>query len=176
MKLEIKPGMRLEFALARIVDGKQEQLFSEYFPNVGPVVAEYGGRNAGGVSVTSSNVAEDPHMGAMFLWPSAQAYHDFHKDPRFEKLKPVRDEAFSYFSNGHFFDAPAAEIELHNEMDYLIAITDADLPGVTPILDAALTSDSPNRSHAGCRLIIAEWNGAAEQVSAAVSVRARINN
>lgn len=176
MKLEIKPGMRLEFALARIVDGKQEQLFSEYFPNVGPVVGEYGGSNAGGVSIVTSNIVEEPQMGAMFLWPSAQAYHDLHKDARFVKLKPVRDEAFSYFSNGHFFDAPAAEIELHNEMDYLIAITDADLPGVTPLLDAPLTSDSPNQSHAGCRLIIAEWNDAAEQASAPVSVRARINN
>jgi hypothetical protein len=176
MKLEIKPGMYLEFSLAKIVDGKQEQLFSEYFPNVGPVVAEYGGSNAGGVSVVASNVAEEPQMGAMFLWPSAQAYHDLHKDARFQKLKPVRDEAFSYLSNGHFFDAASGEIELESNTDYLIAVTDAELPGITPLLDAPLASESPNQSHAGRRLVIAEWNTAAEQVSAHVSVRARINN
>lgn len=175
MKLEIKPDMCLEFALAKITDGKQEQLFSEYFPNVGPLVAEYGGSNAGGVSVISSNVPEAPQMGVLFLWPSAQAYHDFHKDARFQRLKPLRDDAFSFLSNGHFFDVAAKEIELDDSADYLIAITDTDSPGFEPLIDAPLMVDSPNQSHVGHRLIVAKWNDAAAQVSGPIVLRARAN-
>ena len=106
MKIELQQGQRSELAFGRVKSGHEDELFGEYFPKVGPILAECGARPSGSFKVLGSIRAEDAEFGALFIWPSTDTYHEFHADPRFQNLKPLRDEAPSLLSNGQFFLPP----------------------------------------------------------------------
>lgn len=171
MILDLKPDTALELALAKITEGKRDQLFAEYFAKVGPILGEYGATRLAGLQVIASNDDAAPEMGVLFQWPSVEAFDAFHDDPRFKTLVPVRDAALDYLSNAHFFDPAPGALTLAEDRDYLIAVTDTDLPGVTPLLDAPLQPRSPDQTHAGRRLILADWT---ESVTAPLTVRVRV--
>lgn len=104
IQIDLSPDVRFELAFASVIPGKEAQLFSEYFPAVGPVVANLGGVSlASFVILESAADIETPTIGALFQWPTVAAYQALHEDQRFLALKPVRDDALSQLWNGHFF-------------------------------------------------------------------------
>lgn len=173
MKLDLRPDTKLELAMAKVAEGKQDQLFGEYFAKVGPVVGEYGASKLCGMTVLDSNLTERPEMAVCFLWPSAKVYNDFHDDSRFKTLEPVRAGALDYLSNAHLFDAPAGDIVVDPETDYMIAVAASAPDGA--LLNAPLTAASPNTTYQGLRIVLTEWTAMSETFDAAVKLRVRFD-
>ncbi len=96
-------GKVYEITSFTVKEGKQKQLNENYFPQVMPLVAEYGGAPLGMFGVTKKIVGEvDGQMIGIFEWPSLAVKNKFHRDPRFLKISPLRDEALSYFKPGFY--------------------------------------------------------------------------
>ncbi|MEH6344826.1 MAG: hypothetical protein V7785_07070 [Bermanella sp.] len=99
-----KAGTVIEISFARIKEGKEPQLFGQYFPKVMPILNELGGQSLGSFAVTESlSELDEPQMSALFQWPSLEAFEALHTDPRFLEIKGIRDDALVFLSNGHFF-------------------------------------------------------------------------
>jgi hypothetical protein len=102
--VEFKAGTVIEVSFARINEGKEGQLFGEYFPKVMPILMELSGKSLGSFSIVDSKgKLNQPQMCALFQWPSLEAFNKLHADERFLSLKKIRDDALEYLSNGHFF-------------------------------------------------------------------------
>jgi|GEM_PF-6504521 len=149
--ITFEKGAAIEFAFAAILPGKEAQLFGEYFPKVGPIVADWGGRSLGSGSVEESVFDEgQPSMLAIFHWDSVQAYNNLHGDPRFQKVKPIRDEAMSFFSNAHFFEVGEKKsVEFKENAQYVLAIEWEKSSQVSDLADDALVFFSGVKSGEG---------------------------
>ena len=102
--IDLTPGTVIEVAYASIKQGKQQELFGEYFPRVTPIVAEYGGKSLGMFQVRRTLAGKNqPQIIGLFQWPSVEAFLALHQDPRFLKIRPIRDGAFAQFDNGNFY-------------------------------------------------------------------------
>ncbi len=102
--ISFKAGTIIEISFARIKEGKEQQLFGQYFPKVMPILNDLGGQSLGSFSVTESlSELDEPQMSALFQWPSLEAFEALHTDPRFLEIKSIRDDALMFLSNGHFF-------------------------------------------------------------------------
>ncbi len=123
----------IEFSYAAIKPGKHEQLFGEYFPKVGPIVAKYGGKSLGSLQVVRSKVdGAQPQIVAFFEWPSVQAYFDLHDDPEFQKLVPTRDDALQSASVANFFRVEEdTNVELRSDRLYELTASWGE-PGSEP--------------------------------------------
>ncbi len=56
-----------ELSFATIKEGMEQQLFQDYFPKVGPIVADLGGKPLGSFAVqASTSKIGQPKMGAFF--------------------------------------------------------------------------------------------------------------
>lgn len=112
----------IELSFATIKEGMEQQLFQDYFPKVGPIVADLGGMPMGSFAVESSaSGIGSPKMGAFFQWPDIEGYKKLHDDARFLKVKPIRDQTLSFFSNGHFFSVATDETVTFVEgQDYVL--------------------------------------------------------
>lgn len=89
-----------EIAYAKIIEGKQEILFKQYFPEAGPIISEYGGKNIATFSVIDikdGGILEKPTMLVLFEWPSIEIYQKTIVDSRLKKLFPLRNSAFKDF-------------------------------------------------------------------------------
>ncbi len=96
-------GRVIEIGFAAIKKGKGKQL-GLYFQKVMPLFKEYGGKPLAVLNVVSVPYGDKkPHIFGLFEWPSVKAFLKFQKDPRFLKVKKIRDGALSYISSGHFF-------------------------------------------------------------------------
>jgi len=94
LQLTFKSNLKLEFAFGKIAQGKEMQLYGEYFPAIAPLIADYSNQQVGTFSVISSNSqGTAPEMGALTQWSSLQSYLGFYQDPRFTKVKPLRDDS-----------------------------------------------------------------------------------
>ncbi|MGH1344265.1 MAG: hypothetical protein ACRBN8_22090 [Nannocystales bacterium] len=174
MKISLSQGQRLELAVARLIEGREDQLFGKYFPTVGPVLSRYDARPAGSFTVVSSEGLEEPGFGALFIWPSSATFAQFHQDPEFRALAPLRDEALSLLSNGHFFAAKDLAVEVPDE-DLALQLVDVgtEIPGTLLSLRAA--DDSPNDRYAGKALVLCTWSDAATAAKSVASCRIRFN-
>ncbi|KAJ56182.1 hypothetical protein ACMU_10545 [Actibacterium mucosum KCTC 23349] len=143
-----------EFAVGKAVEGKEEQLFGQYFPQVGPIVGSHGGRPVGGFQVLSYPAGSaEVAFGALFLWPSRAAYDALHADEAFKAVVPLRDEAMSVLNSGNFFDTGAgAEVTLDPAQTYAIVMADHPIEGALLALPAA--TDTQGRDFAGKTLSI----------------------
>jgi len=102
--IQLQAGSVVELSLATVKSGFEQQLFEHYFPEVTPIVLGLGGKPLGSFSIShSDSILGNPKMGALFQWPSVDVFNQLHDNADFLKLKPVRDEALEFFSNGHFF-------------------------------------------------------------------------
>jgi len=98
-----KKGKLIEVAYLSIKEGMGKQLKEEYFPKVMPIVTEYGGKPLMKIWV-KKNYSEDikAQIVVFFEWPSAAKKEAFDKDPRFLKVKKIRDAALSSLKLSYF--------------------------------------------------------------------------
>ncbi|MDJ0684868.1 MAG: DUF1330 domain-containing protein [Alphaproteobacteria bacterium] len=125
----LEPERVIEVAYSTITTGKESQLFEEYFPQVMPIVSEYGGRFLASFTVMSGTVdGVAPQTVALFEWPSVEAFLAIGADPRLEPLLPIRNSALSYINEANFFRiAERTELELDRDATYrLFAASDGD--------------------------------------------------
>ncbi|MFQ5650171.1 MAG: DUF1330 domain-containing protein, partial [bacterium] len=101
--ITFKKGKVYEIAFASIKEGKERQFNEQYFPQVMPLVAEYGAAALGMFSVTKKVEGQiAPQIIGIFEWPSLAVKNKFHKDPRFLRISPLRDEALSFFETSYY--------------------------------------------------------------------------
>ncbi|MEM7343700.1 MAG: hypothetical protein AAF485_05620, partial [Chloroflexota bacterium] len=103
--LKLTKDTKLEFAFGNVIEGKEHQVFAEYFPLVGPVIAEHGSQQLATFVILASNVeGVKPTQGAISQWPEVNGHEKLLSDERFTKHVPIRDEAMDLLSDGHIFD------------------------------------------------------------------------
>ena len=121
-KVQFNAGTAIELSFATVAEGKEAQLFGEYFPKVMPIVADLGGKPMGSYVIgDSATKLGTPKMGAFFQWPDLDGFHKLHDDPRFLAIKGIRDEALSFFSNAHFFCvAEDTEVTFEEGQEYAL--------------------------------------------------------
>ena len=98
-----KKGKLIEVAFLSVKEGMGKQLKEDYFPKVMPIVTEYGGKPLMKIGV-QNNYSESikAQIVVFFEWPSAVKKEAFDKDPRFLKVKKIRDAALSSLKLSYF--------------------------------------------------------------------------
>ena len=114
-----KKGKLIEVAFLSIKEGMGKQLKEDYFPKVMPIVTEYGGKPLMKIGV-KNNYSKDikAQMVVFFEWPSAVKKEAFEKDPRFIKIKKIRDEALSFLQLSFFEVAKDMPVKLEENKFY----------------------------------------------------------
>jgi len=159
LQLIFKSKLKLEFAFGKVTQGKEMQLYGEYFPAITPLIADYASQQVGTFSVISSNsqgIASE--MGAFTQWSSLESYQGFYSDPRFIKVKPLRDDSLDLLSDGHFFKSQDKVIEINTDTDYAIVISTDESTDIKSLLTLPLESESPQQTYSGKSLTLALWN------------------
>ena len=165
--INFETGKAIEVAFATITKGKENQIFGEYFPKVGPIVQKYDGAPLGSIAIEGvhSNIGT-PQMGALFQWKSPADFQNLNKDPEFLEVKPIRDNAMDFFTNGHFFKTETSQPVDFEEGQHYALIAEwtegswkpnggqSALVSLTPI------SDDPDQEFAPSKLHICAWDDA----------------
>ncbi len=96
LQISFRKNKLIEVAFLSIKEGKQQQLSEEYFAQVMPIAQEYGMKPLGKIKVeyTYSNFVK-PQIIGFFEWPSEEKRAAFTKDPRFLKIRGIRNDALS---------------------------------------------------------------------------------
>ena len=170
LQLTIKSELKLEFAFGKVTQGKEMQVFGEYFPAVAPLFAEYGCQQVGSFAILASNITGiAPEMGSFTHWSSAESFKRFYSDPRFIKVKALRDDALDLLSDGHFFSSLDKVIEVRTDVDYAIIISKEETTDLIPIFTLPLESNSPKQTYSGKSITFSLWNDNAAKLLAAPS-------
>jgi len=167
MSLEIvtSPDCHLDFAFGKVIKGKEIQVFQEYSPAIAPALSDFGIQPLLPFAVLATNTSGPiPEQGAFTQVSSTENFAHFHNDPRFLKLKPLRDDAMEFLTDGNFFKSKRDVISLQTETDYAVIITTESSNSNDPLLELIATEDSPNQAYAGKTLTLCHWNKEAEQL------------
>ncbi len=167
--ITFKAGTAIELSFASIITGKEPQLFGEYFPKVLPIVGEMGGTSLGSASISGSAAKLGaPKISAFFQWPNQETFARLHKDPRFQEIKALRDQALSLFSNGHFFALEEDAIVTFEEgKSYgLLAEYSEHLPShpTVPLVCLQSTGEAIDLDFNPVRVLIVEWSPALDDL------------
>ncbi|NIZ63232.1 hypothetical protein DL239_19895 [Sedimentitalea sp. CY04] len=164
ISIQFTPEGRFELAFASVIEGKETQLFAEYFPAVGPILGEYGGKPAASFVVLKSWTTQPrPTIGALFQWPSISAYHSFHQDKRFLDIKGLRDDALAHLSNGHFFGVDiATTVTFDTDESYAALLVPKNFEVPSALMTLPLAANSTKQRYANHSLVIINWEEAAD--------------
>ena len=155
----------IEFGFGAVTPGKEEWMYGEYFPAMGPTMAKHGLAILTGFGVIATNfVGGTPTSGSLARWPSAKKREDLHNDPVFVKIRPKRDAAMDLLSGGHLFQSLDEVIALNTDRDYAIVVAKDDGAVSDPIFVLPLASDSPEQTYAGKSLMLRPWSHADERM------------
>ena len=103
--ITFKKGKSIELAFITIRPGFEKKLKEDYFTQIIPIAAEYGGKVLGSFKVGDVYKGNlNPKMVGIFEWPSIDKYETFKKDNRAKKLFKVRNAMLSYINAGNFFE------------------------------------------------------------------------
>ncbi len=175
LQLTLNSTSKLEFAFGKITTGKEMQLFGEYFPALTPLIEEHGCQQVGSFVVIASNTKNTaPEMGAFTQWPSEENFKNFYSDPRFIKLKALRDDSLDLLCDGHFFNPVDKVIDINTDDDYAIVISKEDPMGLKAMLNLPLEVNSPTQTYSGKSITLSLWDDNADNVLAAPSKEAEI--
>ncbi len=117
--VDFRQGRLIEVALMSVKPGKEEQLTSEYFAQVMPITAEYGMRPLATLAVQTVPAGElRPQMIGFFEWPSIEQRTAFDEDPRFRRIKGIRDDALSFLTVGYFKVESDTTVTFHADRLY----------------------------------------------------------
>lgn len=163
-QLVLTPDARIEFGFGTVTSGKEEWMYGEYFPAMGPTMAEHGLNIMAGFDVIASNFTDGtPKTGSLASWPSAANRAALHSDPTFLAIQPARDAAMDMLSGGHLFQSIDDVIALNTDRDYAIILTADPHAAADPIFALPLTEDSPEQIYAGRSLVLRPWSDADEE-------------
>ena len=159
--IRFKAGTIIELSFATVIEGQEDQVFGEYFPKVTPIVADLGGAPLCSFSITDSAASLGmPKMGALFQWPNMDAFRLLHKDPRFLAIRSIRDDALSFFSNGHFFAANEDSVVTFNEAESYALYADLDNDGSrkqSPLLSLHAAVPTTVEEYQPAAVHISQW-------------------
>jgi len=165
LQLTIDSKLKLEFAFGKITQGKEMQLYGEYFPAITPLIADYANQQVGTFSVIASNIqGTAPEMGAFTHWSSLESHQGFYSDSRFTKVKPLRDDSLDLLSDGHFFKSLDKVIDIDTDADYAVVISKDCAINLTALLTLPLDIESPEQNYLGKSLTLALWNESTDEL------------
>jgi hypothetical protein len=155
-----KANTIIELSLATIIDGKEAQVFNDYFPKVMPLVSKLEGKPLGSFTISeASSRLGNPRMGAFFQWPNHKAFQELHADPSFLSIKGIRDSAMQFFSNGHFFEVEQdVEITLHEGHVYVLQANMLDTSTTSSLVDFLPLESNIESSYQPTQLSIKCWS------------------
>ena len=163
--LKLSKDTKVEFAFGKVTDGKEQQVFAEYFPLVGPVFAEYGIQPLATFAVLASNVEDvKPAQVSMSQWPEVNGYEKLVSDERFVKHRPIRDEAMDLLSDGHIFDTTDNEIELDSDEEYGFMVSGEIPSDLNSLVQLNLAQGSFNQEYSNKSLILFRWSSESEKL------------
>jgi hypothetical protein len=166
--VDFKAGTVIELSFATIIEGKENQLFGEYFPKVIPIVGDLGGQALGSYVVTrSSSQLDDPKLGAFFQWDNIAAFKKLHNEPRFLAIKHLRDSALKSFTNGLFYIvAQDTRVTFEEGESYaLIAhLEECDSYMSSPLLDLTPAPDANKNTYSPVRIQVSKWNEYSDKI------------
>ncbi|WP_444932894.1 hypothetical protein [Microbulbifer sp. JTAC008] len=167
MELTLNSSTKIEFGFGKLVSGKEQQVFAEYFPSVRPAMEDYGLQSLRPFAIIATNhPGPIPTQGSFTRASSIENYQAFHNDPRFLAAKHVRDEGMEFLTGGSFFDTTDAVIRLSGEQDYAVVIAENNPIMTTPVFQLAANDSSPNAQYIGKKLSLHPWSENAEQLLA----------
>lgn len=101
--IEFKKDKIIEIAYATVEGGKERRLGQEYFPQILPIAAKYGGKLLGSFSVVAITGGEiKPQMVAIFEWDNTADRERLLADKEAQKLFPIRDDALTGLKLAYF--------------------------------------------------------------------------
>ncbi|MEM8856754.1 MAG: hypothetical protein AAGD96_00435 [Chloroflexota bacterium] len=163
--LKLTNNTNVEFAFGKVTEGKEQQVFTEYFPLVGAVMAEYGIQPLVSFAVLDSNIeGVKPTQGSMSQWPEVNGYEKLMEDERFAKHRPIRDEAMDLLSDGHIFDTADDEIELNSDEEYGFLVSSEIPSPLNSLVQLNLAGESFNQEYAHKSLVLFPWSSDAEKL------------
>lgn len=166
--VDFKAGTVIELSFATIIEGKENQLFGEYFPKVLPIVGDLGGQALGSYVVTSSSSKlGDPKMGAFFQWDNITAFKKLHNEPRFLKIKHLRDSALKSFTNGLFYIvAQDTRVTFEEGESYaLIAhLEECECCMSSSLLNLMPAPEANKNTYSPVRIQILKWNECCDNI------------
>ena len=93
----------MKLAYFAVKEGKEKSLEKEYFPRASQIAKDYDGKILGQFKVikkTGGNI--NPQMIAIFEWSNLAAKKKMGQDSRNQKIKPIHDNAMSFFKSGYY--------------------------------------------------------------------------
>jgi len=165
IELTLKLNTCLELAIGKVSKGKEAVVFGEYFPVVAPVMQECGIQQLGSFAVIEANsVAVKPEMGSFTQCPSADNFLQFYNDPRFLKVKALRDNALDLLLDGNFFKPVEQVVSFNTDCDYALVISESNPLATTPILSLSFANNSPRKIYTGKVMALHLWSEKTEQL------------
>ena len=163
--LKLTDDTKLEFAFGKITEGKEQQVFADYFPLVGPVFAEYGLQTLATFAILASNVeGVKPTQGSVTQWPEVRGYERLIGDERFTKHRPIRDDAMDLLSDGHIFETTDNDIEINSVEEYGFIVSSEVPADVNSLVQLDLAEDSFNQEYSNKSLALFPWGSHAERL------------
>ena len=161
--LKLTKDTKVEFAFGKVTEGKEQQVFAEYFPLAGPIMAEYGLQPLVQFAVLASNLdGVQPTQGSMSQWPEVDRYEKVISDERFAKHRPIRDEAMDLLSDGHIFDTNDGDIAINSDDEYGFIVS-GDVPThLNSLVQLDLAEGSFNQEYSNKSLALFPWSSEAE--------------
>lgn len=96
-------GKVIEVALFSIAPGKESVVNQDYFPKVFPVAQEYGLTTSQVFMVAENTFDGAPaQMVGFFVWDSYEQKEKFIRDPRYLKLRNIRNSGMNFLYMGYF--------------------------------------------------------------------------
>ncbi|MCR9136510.1 MAG: hypothetical protein NXI27_10980 [Alphaproteobacteria bacterium] len=165
IELNLTSDSRIEFGFGTVTAGKEEWMYGEYFPAMGPTMAEHGLSILAAFTIADTNFAGiRPQSGSFASWPSAEKRQALHNDPKFVAIRPERDAAMDVLSGGHLFQSMDEVVTLNTDSDYAIIIAKEDDGISNPIFALPLADDSPEQTYAGKSIMLRPWTEADQQL------------
>ncbi|MEM7037674.1 MAG: hypothetical protein AAF570_11895 [Bacteroidota bacterium] len=170
LELNLSPDSYVDFAFGTVIKGKEAQVFQEYFPAVGALLKELEIKTLRGFAVLESNVeGHKPEQGALTYFKEVERHKAFVTDPRFLKVKPLRDDGMVFLVDGNMFEATDQSIALDSDQDYALVLSDGQPLQSTSLMQLHLDEQSPNRIFDGKTLSLYDWSDETEQLMGANS-------
>lgn len=165
IELTLTSNTFLDLAFGKVIKGKEMQVFEEYFPAITPVLEECGIQPLCSYAILATNISgRVPDQGALTRVPSTESFARFHKDSRFIEVRPLRDDAMEFLTDGNFFTSLDKVVTLDTDADYAVIIADGNPLKTDPVLDLSLAENSPAQRYSGRSMTIHSWSSDAEQL------------
>ena len=165
--LKLTKDTKVEFAFGKVTEGKEQQVFAEYFPLAGPIMAEYGLQPLVSFAVLASNIAGvKPTQGSMSQWPEVDRYEKVINDERFAKHRPIRDNAMDLLSDGHIFDTADQDVEVNTDDEFGFIVSSEVPSHLNSLVQLDLAEGSFNQEYSNKSLVLFPWSNEAEELLA----------